>query len=187
MLKSVTIDTGVWIEILDKKDPSKFDDATRLLDVCRDHSIDIWASSRVQSLDTRKMNVKQRDELSAILHVHSRQESSYFRFDISSLDGPDYCLSALGINPREAEFTRVVGRDPTCLPEVEVGKRRNNKIGDYDALMHHYLHQRDIFVTWDTKDYLHVSRRGEYLEKLGLRICNPKQATDFIEGVCWMC
>ena len=100
-----------------------------------------------------------------------------FRLGFSRLDGLDKLSGGFTTrNPEEmANFSKIVGKDPTNLPKSSIGNRLSNKIGDYDALRDHYADKREVFITLDTKDYLHITKRAIYFECLGLKIMSPSE------------
>lgn len=79
-------------------------------------------------------------------------------------------LSDLNIDAREAEFISVVGCHPTKKNPAELGSKSSNQIGDYDALMQHYINDFGVFITYDTHLYFTHEKRLIYKEKLGLKL-----------------
>jgi hypothetical protein len=138
----------------------------------------MWASTRVRLHDAAGMYSEQQKALSDLmLHLRVREASSVFRFDVSFMDGPDFLGPYAGKRTADelVRFERLVGCDPARLSRESVGGKMKNKIGDYDALRDHYMSGRDAFITLDTRDYLHVSRRPEYRRELGLIVQAPTE------------
>jgi hypothetical protein len=166
---SITIDTCTWIEILDTKDQ---EDVSDLLDFCVLKKIPIHSSTRVFNIDTVKMNKEQVSNLKEIFtNYNVIEDPAYLRLDVSPLDGVDYFG---GKCDKEKEFINVFGKDPVELDKSQTGKKLSNWIGDYDALKHHYINGREIFVTNDSKIYFSEESRSKALDQLGIIILSPK-------------
>jgi len=175
MIQSITVDTGVWIELLDKKSPEKSAIDAELLEECQARRVQVWASSRVLNPDSTKMRELQRVNLTNLLEEHAQTAPSQFRFDISPFGGPD------GFQGRVGErFISVVGESPDGRGQF--GKKLHNHIGDYDALRDHFIQRRDLFVTWDNRGFLHTDRRQAYEEQLKLRVRSPEEAIETMRG-----
>ncbi len=170
----ITIDTGPWLDLLDRRGcEAKME---QILDWHKAETIRVFASSRIFDPDTIAMDQHQRTSLEVLLRENGIEiAGATFRLDISRLSGWDL----LGGQPtsRSSEelkrFTDVVGQDPSTLPTSAVGKTISRKIGDYDALHTHFVMRNDVFVTLDTKDYLHTSKRERYEKELSLVIQSP--------------
>jgi hypothetical protein len=172
----VTIDTGPWLDLLDRR--GCVAEMEQILSWYKSGTVRVFASSRVFDPDTDAMYSHQRSALRSLLDDHAIEiAGAPFRLGVSRLGGPD----PLGGQPtaRSPEdlkrFTEVVGPDPSTLPASAVGKAFGRKVGDYDALHAHFATGNDVFVTLDTKDYLHTSRRGKYAAQLGLIVQSPAE------------
>ncbi|MCI0459622.1 MAG: hypothetical protein L0Z62_21950 [Gemmataceae bacterium] len=146
----------------------------------RARRVHLCASSRVFDPDTNAMRPAQQTQLRLLLKEHGVEVAgSAYRLGVSRLGGPDFLGGPPSARlPEElARFIEIVGPDPSGLPPSAVGKAFARKVGDYDALQTHFALGYDVFVTLDTKDYLHVARRGRYASELGLIV---QSAADFV-------
>ncbi len=82
-------------------------------------------------------------------------------------------LSDGNVDERKTEFISVVGCHPTQKHPDQLGGRASNHIGDYDALMQHYINEIDVFLTYDIHLYFEPNKRRIYQEKLGLKVMSP--------------
>ncbi len=98
-----------------------------------------------------------------------------FRFDLSKFGDGDF-FSGVSKSGKRAKFRNVFNVDPTRRKSDETGNKLKNWIGDYDALMYHFLNNRDVFVTYDMKVYMTEEKRKLAHEQLGLLILGPEQA-----------
>jgi hypothetical protein len=173
-----TVDTAPWLDLLDRK--GCVAEMDRMLSWHDSLRIRLFASSRLFDPDTDGMDLQQVAELRSLLARHDIQVAgAAFRLGMSRLGGPDLLSGPPTTRSREEirRFVEVVGADPSTLPPSALGKAFARKAADYDALQTHFATGNDAFVTLDTKDYLHISRRGAYATRLNLVIQSP---ADFV-------
>jgi hypothetical protein len=183
-IQSITLDTCVWITYLSNHLENKTVD--KLFDLCKQKAIQIWSSSRVMNYDTTEQDENQIYEMKIIFNkLGVKIQGSYFRLaDLngkkgSSFNGDDF-FCELNKSEKELKFISIVGDDPIKLPKDNVGNKLPNMIADYDALLHHFLSDIGIFVTYDKKGYFNIDKRNKYKDKLGLIIADPNQAIQII-------
>lgn len=185
---SVTIDSSVLIDWLDKRQPT-FDFVEQIMKWHKLEYIKVFTSSRVFSPDAWRMDKEQRAGLKQLLNdLKVTTASSTFRWSISILNGPDK-LSG-GNSQRSLEetklFLKIVGSSPEPSSELERSFLR--KLGDYDALRDHFMSGRDIFITRDTKGYFATDKRTRYEKELGLIVQGPEgfvsSFSRTLEGAC---
>lgn len=171
----VTLDTCLLITFLDKKQGANLVDTILKLHLGK--KIKVFVSNRIFEPDTVENKHRQEQFEKLLRDFQIEVEGSIFRFDLSSYDGGDVLSGGPSLRSEEEIelFTKIVGSDPTFLHKDSLGKRLSNKLGDYDALMDHYCSKRDVFITLDTKDYLHKNKRSIYEDKLGLIIKSPEE------------
>ena len=175
-LVTVTLDTGLMLSLLDRTR-----EATAVEKILQWHlegKVRAYVSNRIFDPDTCDMRDEQRKEMRMIIEKYDIEIiGSGFRLGFSRLDGLDKLSGGFTTrSPEEmANFSKIVGKDPTNLPKSSIGNRLPNKIGDYDALRDHYADKREVFITLDTKDYLHITKRAIYFECLGLKIMSPSE------------
>lgn len=168
----VTVDTGPWIDLLNQSGS----EMERILWWHRSGYIRLFASSRVFDPDTDSMDPHQQIQLRSILRTAGVEiVGAGFRTGISRIMGPDVIESSKGVRSDDdwKRFTEIVGPDPSALPPNNIGRAMKRKVGDYDALYMHFGLGFDVFLTLDTKDYLHISRRGRYGREINLIIQAP--------------
>ena len=184
--KSVTIDTCVWLSVLD----SKSTEASVLLDACMKLGITIYVSSRVNSFDTVKMRSEQQERLEELKRKYGAKITpAPFMFGSvydekitgSTFGGVDF-LGDLNESHRDKEFTRIVGQHPTKNPGA-LGSKASNHIGDYDSLRQHYLSKIDAYITSDTKVYFSEVNRRKYKDSLELIIISPEEFLNDINSI----
>ncbi|EGR2426330.1 hypothetical protein FXE20_08675 [Vibrio cholerae] len=185
MIKSITIDTCVWINIINKRDD---DDAILLLETCKKHRIKLYCSSRVFTSDTINMDDEQLISLKEIIGKYNVQlDQANFRIGMSPLGSifdknETETFGSIFKTDREVNFTKVFGEDPTTLPKRNIGKKISNWIGDYDSLKYHYLNFRDLYVTKDKKIYMNEKMRKIASKDLNLVILSPIEAIKIISA-----
>jgi hypothetical protein len=171
-----TVDTAPWLDVLDRRGcVAEMDLMLSWHDAGR---IRLFASSRLFDPDTDAMHTPQRGPLRSLLQEHGIDVvGAPFRLGMSRLGGPDLLGgTATTRSPDELRrFIQVVGPDPSTLSAPAVGKAFGRKAADYDALHTHFGGGNDVFVTLDTKDYLHVTKRGAYSARLNLVIMSPAE------------
>jgi hypothetical protein len=183
MTKKVTLDTGALICVIDKK--PGWEDVEKIMSWHSEGKIQLFVSNRIFEPDTKGMHEDQVAGLEQLLHKYKvKRWGSVYRTGFSSLSGADL-LSGAAIRRSIDEmnqFRMIVGPDPTSLRKEQVGSKLSNMIGDYDSLIDHYADRRDVFVTLDTKHYLHKNKREAYQVKLELLIQSP---TEFVANSSW--
>lgn len=174
----VTVDTAPWLDLLDRR--GCVAEMDRMLSWHDSARVRLFASSRLFDPDTDGMRPAQRGDLRLLLEKHGVETAgASFRLGMSRLGGPDF----LGGPPATCSaedlrrFVEVVGPDPSTLPASALGKAFPRKAADYDALLTHFATGNDVFVTLDTKDYLHIAKRGTYASRLNLIVQSP---TEFV-------
>jgi hypothetical protein len=130
------------------------------------------------AVDSCVMDPHQRSHPRSILETNAIEiAGAAFRLGVSRLGGPDVLRGPRATRSPEEwkRFVEIVGSDPSTLSPSSVGKAMKRKIGDYDALHRHFGTGHDVFITLDTKDYLHISRRSLYKAQLNLIIQSPSE------------
>ncbi len=191
---SVTVDTVVWIKYFSNYDEKS--EIQAMFEVCQQRNIKIYRSSRVSNFDTTTKDPTQTEHMrNAISFLGALETPAPFiladqddpkktgsvlgdRNDPQkpeSMFGTSDFLSDLNIDEREVEFISIVGCHPTKKNPAELGSKLSNHIGDYDALMQHYLNDFGVFLTYDTHLYFTHEKRLIYQEKLGLKVMSPSE------------
>jgi len=179
--QSVTIDTCVWNKYIDNR--TEKSEIQALLNACKDQGIKIYASSRVFSFDTTTQNPEQTQQIKELMQSIGAQvtPAPFILGDVddpkntgSSFGGTDF-LADFHSGKRERAFIAEVGCHPTKNHPSQLGKKASNHIGDYDALLQHYMNNFDVFVTYDTHLYLAPAKRANYKKNLGLSVMNPAE------------
>ncbi|MEZ9633000.1 hypothetical protein AB4370_07880 [Vibrio cyclitrophicus] len=184
-MNSITIDTCVWVKLIDGKNEEEI---LQLLEHCKKNEIPIYASSRVFSYDTTKMDDKQNSNIRKLMDKYRVVlDQAKFRLGASSLSSvhnetPGEGLSNVHKSSLENKFIDVFGTDPTELNRRTTGKKLSNWIGDYDSLKHHYLNGRGLYVTYDTKIYMAQDMRDKAQNELGLAIVAPSIALEQLKA-----
>ncbi len=179
---SATVDTNVWIKYIDNS-PKK-PEIQALFDACLEREINIYASSRVFSFDTTTQRPEQTQHIRQVIFDlgASITPAPFILGDLNdpkgSMLGSSDFLSGLNVDERETAFISVVGCHPTKKHPSELGKKASNHIGDYDALMQHYINDFGVFLTYDKHLYFEPKNRLIYKEKLGLNVMDP---SDFLK------
>jgi hypothetical protein len=163
------------IDWMDQK--NSFRSVGMILEWNRKALIRLFASSRVWTLDTRRMNPEGRQTLKALLQDEGiTLARSSFRVGFSALGSGHDLLGGPKAqrSPEEIQhFIETIGKSPEWGP----GKRNLSRFGDYDALRDHYFAGRHVFVTRDSKGCLSVAKRPRYEAELGLLIRGAEEFT----------
>ncbi|HNP96981.1 MAG TPA: hypothetical protein PKJ63_15180 [Cyclobacteriaceae bacterium] len=178
---SATVDTVVWIKYVSNY--AEKPEIQAMFDACLERKIKLYTSSRVFSFDTTTQNPEQTQhirQVAADLGV-SITPAPFILGDLndqkgtgSMLGSSDY-LADHNVDERETKFISVVGCHPTQKHPAQLGGRESNHIGDYDALLQHYMNEFDVFLTYDKHLYFEPSNRRKYQEKLGLKVMSPSE------------
>lgn len=179
--QSVTIDTCVWNKYIDNR--AEKPEIQALFEACKEREIKIYASSRVFSFDTTTQNPEQTQQIKELMQSIGAQvtPAPFILGDVndpkntgSSFGGTDF-LADFYSSERERAFIAEVGRHPTKNHPSQLGNKASNHIGDYDALLQHYMNNFDAFVTYDTHLYLAPAKRAAYKKNLGLTVMSPAE------------
>ncbi|MFT5259008.1 MAG: hypothetical protein ACI9J2_001980 [Saprospiraceae bacterium] len=175
-MEKLTLDTGLLIKAIEFKEGYE-----SVLKICKWHAdgkVLACVSNRLFNPDSVKMQDSQREKIRRLLEEYNIEiMGNLFRLGVSPLSGKDM-MSGSSTDRTEQEineFKSIVGIDPTQLSSRSVGSKLSNKIGDYDSLYEHFCKKRDVFLTFDGKDYFHKNHRSNYQSKLDLMILHPEE------------
>ena len=132
---TVTLDTNVPLELLDKRD--NVQDVEQLLCLAQKTEIDLAVTTRIRA-DTPHDPWK--SQLRELFDAHGIKE-------IGSVTRLDYWVLGVDRFPSE-RFLEAMSAIRARRPQV--GKNKLADVRDWDHLHGHYLSGRDVFLTWDT-------------------------------------
>lgn len=130
---TLTLDTNVPLELLDKRD--NIQNVEQLLCLAQQKEIDLAVTTRIRA---DAPHDPWKSQLRELFDAHGIKE-------IGSITRLDYWILGVDRFPSE-RFLEVMSAIRACRPQD--GKKAPD-VRDWDHLHGHYLAGRDVFLTWD--------------------------------------
>jgi hypothetical protein len=164
-MRRFTLDTSCIIAAVNGE--SAANDIEQLVELARSGQIEIVITSGFEVDQRKASSERQRANLEWLSRAPILAVPGPFRFDMSSLGGPDVLVDDESKDVDEAIAKIVL---PKGLKPENAGKRMQ----DVHHLIAHHMAKRDIFVTSDDDDM--IRKRSELKSKVGIAVATPSEA-----------